>query len=725
MNDFLGRLAERMGIDRAFHDIWGNERVLSEASLIALLDAMGVDAETPESCEAALRRLDEAEWARPLPPVLVVRDFDGTLRIPVRLAKEHDGARFTWALTREDGREVRDGFRPRNLPVSGEFDLGGKTIRHHALDIGIALSVGYHAFELTGPGIVPPATLRVIVAPPRCHVLPAWESGAGKTWGLAVQTFSLQSRRNWGMGDFTDLVEVARRTAPKGVGVIGVNPLHALFPSRGGLGGPYSPSERRFLNVLYIDVEAVPDFAECAPAREWIDTGAFDERRAQLQARDLVAFDAVGVDKIRVLELLFRSFAEKHLAADDGRAEDFRRFCRQGGVALDRLACFDALCEHFGAEKEWTAWPEPFQDPESEAVAEFREANAERLEFFRYLQWEADRQLAATAAACAEAGMPVGLYGDLALGPKAHSAEVWGGRRELATSVHLGAPPDAFSPFGQEWGVVPFDPNALREAAYEPYIALLRANMRHFGAMRLDHAMMLQRQFWVPAGGSPADGGYVRFPLQDLLGIVALESARNACVVIAEDLGTVPEGFRDRLAEISALSYKVFYFERDWNGGGDFYPPKAYPMMSLATPTTHDLATLTGFWRGYDLEVRRKLQRFESEEKYRQAQEERVNDRAKLLAALRHEGLWNDDRLDNVDVEALIRQVARLVARTGSAIAMIPLEDALGLRDQVNLPGTTDQHPNWKRHVPDMLDEWIDSERFDLLAQAMNEERPG
>ena len=455
MNDFLGRLAERMGIDRAFHDIWGNERVLSETSLMALLGAMGVDAATPESCEAALRRLDESEWARPVPPVLVLRDFDGTLRLPVRLPKECDASRFTWTLTREDGKEVRDGFRPRDLPVSEEFDLDGKTVRHHTLEIAIALPMGYHAFELAGPGIVPPATLRLIVAPPRCHVPSAWEKGEGKTWGLAVQTFSLQSRRNWGIGDFTDLAEVARLTAPKGVGVLGVNPLHALFPSRGGLGGPYSPSDRRFLNVLYIDVEAVPDFAECTSAREWVDTGAFDERRAQLHTGDLVAFDVVGVDKIRVLELLFRSFVDKHLSADDERAADFHRFCRQRGAALDRLACFDALCEHFGPDTEWMAWPEPFQDPESEAVAEFREANAERLDFFRYLQWEAERQLAGTASACAEAGMPIGLYGDLALGPKAHSAEVWGGRRVLATTVRLGAPPDAFSPFGQEWGVIP------------------------------------------------------------------------------------------------------------------------------------------------------------------------------------------------------------------------------------------------------------------------------
>lgn len=722
MDETLSRLADRAGIDLAFHDIWGNRHELSEASLIALLGAMAIDAATPESRVAAMAGLDAADWMRPLPPVLVARRSDGPIRVEVNLPKERDNTRYTWTLTREDGIEVRDGFRPRELGVAAERDVGGRAMRRHVLEIDMALPLGYHAVELAGPGISPPAVMSLIMAPDRCHMPAKWVAGHGRTWGLAVQVFSLQSRRNWGIGDLTDLAEVARRTAPQGVGVVGVNPLHALFPTRGGAGGPYSPSHRRFLNTIYIDVAAVPDFAECPQAREWVDSGSFEERQAALHAGMMIEFDAVGADKLRVLDLLFRSFQERHLAAGTARANAFRTFCGAGGQALDRLACFDALCERFGAESAWTEWPEPFQDPESPEVAAFCDMNAERLDFFRYLQWEADRQLAGVAETCKDAGMPIGLYGDLALGPKAHSAEVWGGRAVLARRVHLGAPPDAFSPFGQEWGVVPFNPNALRAEGYRPYIELLRANMRHFGATRLDHAMMLQRQFWVPAGGRPAEGGYVRFPLRDLLGVVALESVRNECVVIAEDLGTVPEGFRDRLAEIAALSYKVFYFERGADGG--FKPTWEYPSMSLATPTTHDLATLTGFWRGHDLNVRRRLRLFATDADAERAVAERAVDRARMLAALGREGLWNGDNTDGVNVEDLIRQIARLMARTPSAIMMIPLEDALGLPDQVNVPGTTDQHPNWRCRVPDMLDEWIDSERFRSLAEAITAVRP-
>ncbi len=334
--------------------------------------------------------------------------------------------------------------------------------------------------------------------------------------------------------------------------------------------------------------------------------------------------------------------------------------------------------------------------PDGAGVAAFDAAHPDDVEFFLYLQWEADRQLAAVAEAGRQAGLAVGLYRDVALGASPDGAEAWGYQDSLVFGAEVGAPPDAFNPAGQGWGLPPFDPHALREAAYAPFIDLLRANMRHAGAVRIDHVMGLARQFWIPAGGSPADGAYMRFPLEDLLGILALESRRHRCVVIGEDLGTVPDGFRDRLAQAGVLSYRLLYFER--GGDGAFMPPDHYPALSLAAVATHDLPPLPGYWSGHDIETRARLGLLASSGAERAAKRERVTDRDALANMLRAHGGLSDAGHPSPDDIALAAY--RFLARAPSHLLMVRPEDILGLMEQTNLPGTRDEHPNWKRRLP-------------------------
>jgi 4-alpha-glucanotransferase len=701
----LDRLADFVGIETFYHDIWGNRRETSAATKRALVGAMGLPAASDAEAEASLRSVEQRAWRRLLPPVRVARDGQG-IELPLSLPVGLDGATLSWILEIEGG-DARSGvLTVGSLPRSETATLDGQGFERRVLppEIFAGAPQGYHrlsvTMRLTDGGAELTGETRLIVAPARCltveEVVPS-----GRSWGIGLQLYALKRQKDWGVGDFGGLGLFAETAGALGAGLVGLNPLHALYPADPHHIAPYSPSSRSFLNVLYIDVNGVPELALTPAAQTRIASPAFQEAVAAARAAELVDYPAVSALKLPLLETLYATF--QALPADHPRKAAFAAFGHEMGAALQRHALFEALHEHFYRQDPalwmWRAWPAAYQTPDSPEVQGFAETHADRVGFYAYLQWEADRQLGEAAARGRAAGLTLGFYRDLAVAAHPGGAAAWGDAGILVQGANVGAPPDQFNLKGQNWGLSPLSPLGLREAAYQPFVELLRANMRHAGALRIDHVMALQHLFWIPEDGG--DGAYVMYPLDDLLGIVALESRRNHCVVIGEDLGTVPDGFRPALERTGVLSYRVLYFERTGDGG--FKPPGDYPVNAMATVSTHDLATFKGFWTGRDLEWRQKLDLYPNPESRDKDGWDRGVDRWRLLQALSGQGLrpasYPSDEGGQPYRPELAAALHGYLVRTPARIVMVQIEDMLGEVEQPNLPGTVDQHPNWRRRL--------------------------
>jgi (1->4)-alpha-D-glucan 1-alpha-D-glucosylmutase len=730
----LDRLCALAGVVSSYQDDWKKQRRVPAATRRALLAAMGIDAGTPEATAAAIGELEEAPWRRGVEPALVLDAGAHPLRIPVVVPAESAGNWVDWCLELESGETHEGRFRPADLADSGGAVIDGRRLEHRLLDLPLTLPPGYHRLTIRIPPDDQGARERasVIATPGRCHMPPALE-GDGRCWGLAVQLYALRSARNWGIGDFTDLARLVEIGARLGAGAIGISPLHALFPGQPERASPYSGSSRLFLNVLYIDVEAVPEFAGCATARELVGSTRFQKRLRRLREASLVDYAGVAACKFEVFDLLYRDFRARHLGDGGDQSERgvaFRRFLEAQGQALQTHAVFEALCEHFQAAKprpsDWRNWPAAYRDPTSPSVAAFAQENRARVEYYAYLQWQAELQLAAVAERCRALNLPVGFYRDLAVGVAADGADAWAEQRQLVGRCSVGAPPDRFNPMGQDWGLPPYHPLALREDAYRAFVAVLRANMRHAGALRIDHVFGLMRLYWIPAGKTPSCGGYVRYPFEELLGVVALESQRNRCLVVGEDLGTLPDGLRDQLSQRSILSYRLLYFEQ--HADGHLAPPQDYPASAVVAVTTHDLPTLPGFWQGHDLTLRSDLGLWPSRELAREARTLRARDRTAIVDALRQERLWpTPDGPENAGLPelstALVEAVYRFLGRTPSRLLMLHLEDVFGDVDQPNLPGTVDEHPNWRRKYSVEIEDILRDPRMLRVAGALCQRR--
>ena len=727
----LADLAARCGIATEYHDIWGKRHATSDETRRALLAAMHLPVDRNPA--RLLQGLEDDEWRRPLPPVLVVRKGEA-IRLPLNLPAADAGRPQRWTLRLEGGETEAAEFTPAALPRLGERHIGGTGLLRFALDLPAMDTTGYHRLELEPAESGQRSAMQLIVVPSVCFQPDAIrddKSEGGRVWGLTVQLYGIRSRHNWGIGDFTDLRTLVDIAADSGAGIVGVNPLHAIFPDDPGHASPYSPSSRAFTNTLYIDVEAVPEFRESEAARSLVASDHFQARLRCLRAEELVNYAEVAAAKREALELIFQHFREHHLVPDSERGQAFRQFRETQGDILERQARFEAIQAFFRAQDPnvwgWPAWPEAYRDPASPAVAEFAAEHADSVDFFAWLQWLADAQLAEVGRQSWLRGLGIGLYQDLAVGVNPGGAEAWAWQGVFAAGAHAGAPPDDFNLLGQDWGLPPFVPQRLREVAYEPLIEVLRASMRYAGALRIDHVMGLARVFWVPAGLAATHGAYVAYPLEDMLGIVALESQRNQCLVIGEDLGTVPEGFRPRLARADLLSYRPFLFERSDEGA--FKPPADYPRHALVAASTHDLPTLQGLWQGADLDLRAVLQLFPSEVLRENMVVSRAQDRARILMALEREHLLPEGAsIHPVSVPELsppfIQAIHAYLARTPAQLLVVQPEDILGIAEQANLPGSRDdQHPNWQRRLTLDLEDWRSDERFLGLGAVLRHER--
>ncbi len=724
----LNELARLCGIEPSYTDIWGKANEISAGNQRSLLAAMGIAVDDDAAVRRALHERTRRGWQRRLQPVQVLREDAPNARIVITLPATPASASIAWELIAEDGQTVRGDFRIEELEIVERAQFDGVDVVRYALPLPHNPGCGYHRFVIDSAGEAAAET-SLIIAPAACYQPPVLAEGA-RVWGLAVQLYALRSSRNWGIGDFTDLRLLIERCAALGASILGVNPLHALFPHNPEHASPYSPSSRLFLNVLYIDVEAVPEFGACEAAKTLVATPQFQERLRAAREADLVQYADVAELKFAVLELLYTHFRQHHLKADSERARAFRAFQEQEGDALYRHSLYEALQEHFHRQDVsvwgWPMWPPEYRHFESRHVNAFASAQRERLEFFEYLQWLANDQLAAVGARAFELQIGVGLYQDLAVGIDRAGAEVWAHHELYALDASIGSPPDDYSLSGQDWGLPPLIPDALVESGYATFIKTLRANMRHAGALRIDHVMGLMRLFWVPPAGKATDGAYVHYAFEDLLGILALESVRNRCMVIGEDLGTVPPEVPAALQPLGVLSYRLFYFERD--NKGELKSPDDYPAQALVAVSTHDLPTLVGFWQGQELLERTELHLFPSEEAREQQLLARTQDRARLLLALEREqllpaGMTADPASSPTMTPALSQAVHRYIARTPCKLMLIQLEDVIGQQFQVNLPGTTDQRPNWRYRLEVDIDKLFDSERMRDLATAICQER--
>ncbi|MEO6928523.1 MAG: 4-alpha-glucanotransferase, partial [Casimicrobiaceae bacterium] len=626
-----------------------------------------------------------------------------------------------WLVEFESGQRAQGRCSAAGLaaqPVPQAAASSANACQRIACDsIGDVLQAGYHRLSILDSEDAVVATRTLIACPPRCA---AATSQAARVFGPAVQLYALRSRRNWGIGDFSDLAALARIAAAEGADFVGVNPLHALFLDRPADASPYSPSSRLALNPLYLDVEAIEDYAVCTAARALVSTPAFQRLLCALRAAPMVDYAGVAAAKLQALELLYAHFRCAHLETMTARGRDFSTFidaCDDDVGAFARFAALrgGAIADHGGS-----------------AAAGNRAAGDDAVRFHLYLQWQADAQLTSASAVARAAGMRLGIYRDLAVGANPDGAEVAHDAVRFASDMQIGAPPDAFNRDGQDWGLPPWIPQRITAEAYAPWRALLGANMRGAGALRIDHVMAMMRLYWVPRGFAPADGTYVSYPLEDLLGVLALESNRRHCAVVGEDLGTVPDAVRAALRERGVLSYRVLFFERDANG--DFLPPTSYPPQSLVTISTHDLPTLQGYWQATDLAAREALDDAGDESpaatdrvaQRTQARAERQRDRQQLAHALQREGLASPSVAERELSFAHVCAVHAYAARTPCAMMTLQLEDVFGEVAQVNLPATTDdRYPNWRRKIAVDLEQWPEDGRFARLCEAIRAQGRG
>jgi len=703
-------LALAAGVEDGFHDIFGNHYPLVEATAAAIVRALGYPADSEAERRASLAAIEERTWRRGVPGTVIVAWESQPGH--VELCLPEGTSTVSYILRREDGGTLTGVFPLDGVDPVERRTVDGQKLARFRVALPPGLPQGYHDLDLDLGDTA--RRTRVVVAPPECWQ-PEDAAPGRRLWGIAVQLYSLRGRASRPIGQFGDLDRVVERAAAEGANLIGLIPLHALYPADPENKSPYSPAHRDFLNVLYIDLERVPEVTANPAARAILDAAS--------EASELVDYRAATERQMAALSAAFSGFG-----ADRERRRRFEVFRAAGGEALERFARFQAIHRHLVATEgifDWRQWPEGLRDPAGRGVADWAAAHADAVTFQAWLQWLADEQLGGVARLAGAKGMAVGLYRDLAVGVSQSSAAAWAAPDRLVQGVTVGAPPDLLNRRGQNWGLVPFNPMRLWDDGFSIWVEALRANMRHAGALRIDHAMAMMHGYWVPEGLSAAEGAYVSFPFEAMRRILALESRRNQCIVIGEDLGTVPEGFREAMASSGILSYRLLMFERV--EGGLFARATTYPEAAMVAFTTHDLPTLRGYWEGVDLEVRAAHDIYPDAATMEADRADKAADRRRLVDALIDAGLWPAE--PPVDTEALpfspelAEAVHRFLARAPSRLMMVQIEDLIGERYFINLPGTVDEHPNWRRRLSKPVEAVFDDPLARRIVAAVAEER--
>jgi 4-alpha-glucanotransferase len=697
----LDRAAAACGIEPSFWDIWGKFHATPAAVKQALLGAMGVASNTAEQIEEALAGRSRREWERLLPASLVVSESEPRA-LSVNVPAELLGERAAMTLSREDGSTTAWELNLWDLPQTASIEMEGRTFVRKQVPLPSDLPLGYHQIGLRIASLT--GETRYIVTPDRAWSHPHLGRG-GRVAGISVSLYGIRSARNWGCGDFRDLLDVLDWAASQlEASFVGLNPLHALHNRRPFNTSPYLPNCIFYQNFIYLDIEGIEDYPSCRRAWELRQRSEICAEIEALRAAPFVEYERVSALKLRFLKLLFVQFL-REWRGDSARAKEFREFVAAEGQLLERFATYCALDEHLHKRNPelwvWPDWPEEYRDPQSPQVLAFQSKHWRSALFYQYLQWQIDRQLRRAHQYGRDRRLSIGLYHDLALATDRFGSDLWAHRPFYISGCRVGAPPDDFSPGGQDWGFPPPDSEHHRANGYRLFAESIRRNCRHGGALRIDHVMRLFRLYWIPDGYNAAQGAYVSERSDDYLRLLALESVRNRVVVIGEDLGTVQPEVRQTLARFGILSYRVFYFEQDKDG--KFRGHEEYPPQALVSSTTHDLPTLAGFWIGADIEARRQAGVLD-EQAYAAQIATRALEKQKMLDLLFRENLLPPHlprfAADYPELTGELHNgVIGFLARTPSQMLAINQEDLTKEVAQQNLPGTTWQYPNWGRKM--------------------------
>ncbi len=661
MNGILAELAAAAGVAPRWRDVHGAWHDVPEDTVRVVLGALGLPASSDSQVRDSLVRSQPGPGM--LPPLLTVQaGADARIALPPG----------RYQLRLEDG-SVRD----------GHLTHAGTGTWLPAVDVP-----GYHRLSAHDQEVT------LAVAPRRCFTVQD-AAPERRLWALAVQLYSLRRPGDGGLGDFGALQDLVGPAAACGAAAIAISPVHAQFSADPDRFSPYSPSSRMMLNVLHtrLDVSGSPD-------------------------TDLVDWPAAGRARLAAMRALFE-------AADGGTLAELAAYRAREGDALETHVRFEALHEHlFGMDPHcwhWRTWPEKYRNPASPAVAAFARDHADAVRRHAFMQFLASRSLGAAQQAARAAGMPIGLIADLAVGADSGGSHCWSRQSETLLGLSIGAPPDLLSIEGQNWGLAAFNPRGLVQNGFGAYLELLRSAMRHAGGVRIDHALGLARLWVVPDGASARDGAYVTFPTDDLLRLIALESTRHRAIVLGEDLGTIPDGFQERLQEAGILGMRVLWFERDKQDR--FTSPRTWARGAVAMTSTHDLATVAGWWTGRDLEWRGPLGLLGDQDHVAQEWELRGRDRGLLWERMREAGVATTDQPAPWDAHPAVDAAVRHVAGSACDMVILPIEDALALPEQPNLPGTLDQHPNWRRRLPGMASDLLQPDAVAARLDSLNEGR--
>ena len=566
------------------------------------------------------------------------------------------------------------------------------------------LACGYYTLSAETGG--KSCFVRLIVAPESVYQ-PKLLANGGRMNGLTMHLYSLRSERNWGIGDFTDLLNLMKYAAEKKLDFVGINPLHALFTSKPAFASPYSPSSREWLNPIYLDVEKVGAFTYNEQLKNWLAQPKIRQRIAALRITETVTYTAVWACKRDALHMAFNAFEQDTCEAAENERAAFEAFVLEKGKALRGFGLFEALDQYYSRPGQvgWQSWPSEFHQPDGEAVEKFARSHEREIRFYMWLQWLCAEQLREVNQAAAEYGVKLGIYGDLAVGVARGSADTWLNRQDYCMDLSVGAPPDPLGPTGQNWDLPPLNPSMLKHTGYEKFAHLLRENMRLYGVLRIDHVMALCRLWWVLNGKTADFGAYVHYDAEVMFAILALESRRNRCVIIGEDLGTVPDEARHLLNRYQVFSYKVMYFSKGWNG---FQLPEEYPEQAITVISTHDVAPLAGYWTGKDLDTMFKLGTLPDAAAFQTALDEREHDKADLLDKLKETGcLGADVQMPAKADETLLAVLHKYGALSRSKLYAVQLENLLGVIDNLNVPGVTEGYPNWAQKMPVSLEDFL------------------
>lgn len=706
LNDpLLAELANHFGIATEFWDWKGRHTEIGDETIIAVLKSLEVDASTPESARAALEELHLRPWRRALPPCVVLEQGNpGWINVHVT-----SGADAAVSLRLENG-ETRRARQVENDNPDRELD--GRWVGEATFQLPSDLPLGYHRIVLHTEGFEVESTL---IITPSFLGLPR-SMNDRRIWGYATQLYSLRSRESWGVGDLTDLADLSTWSATQQhAGYVLVNPLHAAQPVAPLEPSPYLPTSRMYVNPLYIRPEAIAEYATLGQGERDRVAELHQMLEEEIAGSDEVRRNEAWIAKIAALRVIF------HAGLRPARRMAFDAFVRREGRQLRDFATWCVLYEERGTD--WRTWPEELQRPSSPEVAHFHAEHRGEVEFFMWLQWIAENQLSDAQQQARNAGMPVGIISDLAVGVNASGAETWMLSDVFAQGCTVGAPPDAYSQMGQDWGQPPWRPDRLAELAYAPFRTMVQNALRHAGGLRVDHIIGMFRLWWVPQGLGPKEGTYVRYDHDALIGILALEAYRAQALVIGEDLGTVEPWVRDYLSRRGILGTSVMWFEYDDEGGP--LAPENWREYAMSSVTTHDLPPTTGYLAGDHIRLRDKLGML-TESVEEELARGRAEQQAVLDSLVQHGALDASQAGNTEDVEPLVLAMHRALTWTPSKVLNAALVDAVGDRRTQNQPGTIDEYPNWRVPLSDpdgkpmLLDEVYASERANRLAAVMN-----